>query len=176
MYLAKLNSVWGSSVQTSFSASYNNKGGNDEDTYENFPGFGPSINVHQSISISGGVPTGSGILVTMNNAETLSIAPSIDVDGPRRPHLLQDRLDRIARAEDRHLGGADAVAATCSAVPPTTASTSNACVQIDPNNPAAGTRPFIRRTTTPVEILTTAARDRDIGGLRAGHVETDRTR
>src|SRR5918994_2118728 len=67
MYLVKLNSVWGSNVQTLFSASYNDKGGNAEDTYENFPGFGPSINVHEIISLSGGVPTGSGILVTMNN-------------------------------------------------------------------------------------------------------------
>ena len=50
MYQAKLNSVWGNRLQTSFSASYNNKGGAEEDTYEDFPGFGPSINVHQSTS------------------------------------------------------------------------------------------------------------------------------
>jgi outer membrane receptor protein involved in Fe transport len=34
-------------------------------------------------------------------------------------------------------------------------------VQRDPNNPAAGTRPFMRRTVSPVEILTTRAQDRD---------------
>ena len=76
LYQVKLNSVWGDRLQTTVSASYNNKGGAEEDTYENFPGFGPSVNVHQSLVISGGVPTGSGILVTMNNTETLTIAPS----------------------------------------------------------------------------------------------------
>ena len=41
MYLVKLNSVWGNRLQTPFSASYNNKGGAEEDTYADFPGFGP---------------------------------------------------------------------------------------------------------------------------------------
>ena len=48
VYQAKLNSVWGNRLQTSFSASYNNKGGAEEDTYSDFPGFGPSVNVHQT--------------------------------------------------------------------------------------------------------------------------------
>jgi hypothetical protein len=76
LYQAKLNSVWGNHLQTSFQASYNNKGGADVDTYEDFAGFGPSIEVHESIRISSGLPMGTGRLVTMNNTETISIAPS----------------------------------------------------------------------------------------------------
>lgn len=68
--------MWGNRLQTSFQASYNNKGGADVDTYEDFAGFGPSIEVHESTRISSGLPTGTGRLVTMNNTETLSIAPS----------------------------------------------------------------------------------------------------
>src|SRR5262245_8567962 len=47
MWLGKLNSVFGQHVTTSFSASYNNKGGNDEDTYNDATGFGPRVSVHQ---------------------------------------------------------------------------------------------------------------------------------
>jgi hypothetical protein len=35
--------------------------------------------------------------------------------------------------------------------------------QRDPNNPAAGVVPFMRRYQSPIEVQTTAARDRDIG-------------
>ena len=76
MYLVKLNSVWGNRLQTQIAASYNNKGGAEEDTFADFPGFGPSVEVHETTRISGGVPTGSGTLVTMNNVETISIQPS----------------------------------------------------------------------------------------------------
>ena len=43
--------------------------------------------------------------------------------------------------------------------------------QIDPNNPAAGTVPFYRRYQSPLEIETTAARDRDYRDLRPGQLE-----
>ena len=160
MYLVKLNSVWGDKIQTLFSASYNNKGGAEEDTYDNFPGFGPSVNVHQSTSISGGVPTGSGILVTMNNAETLTIAPSsmamIRGDltyyktGWLGSHELKTGVWAAPTLSRDVLSRATNDGANLERV-----------VQRDPNNPAAGTRPFMRRFVTPVEIETTAARDRD---------------
>ena len=69
MLLGKLNSVWGQHVTTSFSASYNNKGGNDEEAYSDTTGFGPRVLVHQIAPISSGRPTGNGILVEMNNVE-----------------------------------------------------------------------------------------------------------
>lgn len=160
MYLVKLNSVWGSSVQTSFLASYNNKGGNAEDTYENFPGFGPSINVHQSTSISGGVPTGSGVLVTMNNSETLSITPSSM--SMVRGDLTYYKTGWIGSHELKTgIWGAPTLQREVLSRATNDGFQLERVVQLDPNNPAAGTRPFMRRTVAPVEILTTEARDRD---------------
>ena len=160
VYLAKLNSVWGTSLQTSFSASYNNKGGAEEDTYDNFPGFGPSVNVHESIAISGGVPTGSGILVTMNNTETLTIAPS---------NMSMVRGD-LTYYKSGWIGSHELKTGVWAAPTLSRDVLSRATndgfnlervVQLDPNDPAAGVRPFMRRTTLPVEIITTAARDHD---------------
>ena len=160
MYSAKLQSVWGNTVQTMFSASYNNKGGNEEDTFENFPGFGPSINVHQSIAISGGVPTGSGILVTMNNAETLSIQPSSM--SMVRGDLTYYKTGWIGSHELKTgFWGAPTLRREVLSRATNDGFNLERVVQRDPNDPAAGTRPFMRRTTSPVEILTTDANDRD---------------
>jgi hypothetical protein len=160
LYSVKWNSVWGQRLQTQFSASYNNKGGAEADTYDGFQGFGPSIEVHESIRISGGLPTGSGRLVTMNNVETLSIAPSSmaiirgDLTYYRQgwggshefktgfwaaPHLSRDVFSQALND----------------------GFTLERVVQRDPSNPALGVRPFMRRYQTPLEVQTTAARDRD---------------
>jgi hypothetical protein len=160
LYLAKLNSAWGSTLQTSFSASYNNKGGNAEDTYANFPGFGPAINVHQTTSISGGVPTGSGILVTMNNAETLSIAPSSM--SMVRGDLTYYKSGWIGSHEIKTgIWGAPTLQREVLSRATNDGFNLERRVLIDPLNPAAGTRPFMRRTVSPVEVLTTSAKDRD---------------
>ncbi len=160
MYLAKLNSAWSTSLQTFVSASYNNKGGAEEDTYDNFPGFGPSLNVHQSIALSGGVPTGSGILVTMNNAEALTIAPS---------SMSMVRGD-LVYYKSGWLGSHEVKTGVWAAPTLSRDVLSRATndgfnlervVQRDPNNLAAGFRPFMRRTVSPIEIVTTEARDRD---------------
>src|SRR5262245_66507795 len=76
MVLGMLNSVFCQHVTTSFSASYNNKGGNDEEAYSDATGFGPRVTVHQIAPISNGRPTGNGILVEMNNVETKVLQPS----------------------------------------------------------------------------------------------------
>lgn len=161
MFLTKLNSVWGDNIQTSFSASYNNKGGNEEDTYRNYPGFGPSIQVHRSTAISGGVPTGSGILVTMNSAETQTIAPSSM--SMVRGDLTYYKSGWIGSHEFRTgLWAAPTLSRELLSRANNDGFTLERVVQVDPANPAAGTRPFMRRTVSPVEILTTKARDRDI--------------
>lgn len=161
LYQAKLSSVWGQRLQTSFQVSYNNKGGAREDTYRNFPGTGPSVQVHQSTRLSGGVPTGSGILVTMNNVETQSIQPSSMLmlrgdltyyrDGWIGSHEFKTGIwaaPRLSRdIYDRALNDGF---------------TLERVVQRDPNNIAAGVRPFYRRYQSPLEVHTTSARDRDI--------------
>jgi hypothetical protein len=160
MYQVKLNSVWTNRITTQISGSYNNKGGSKEDTWADFAGFGPQVEVHQNTIISGGRPTGTGVLVTMNNTQTIDIQPSWmwvfrgDLtyfrDGWAGSHefktgvwaapvLARDVLQRtvndgfiLERVRPR-----------------------------DPSNPSAGVIPFYRRYETPSEVLTTAARDRD---------------
>lgn len=164
MYVAKLNSLWGQRVTTAFSASYNNKGGNDRDTYEDAQGLvGPLVEVHQSTVISGGVPTGSGILVMMNNVETRNLSPSsmmilrgdltyFKEEGWAGSHELKTGIwaaPRLRRDVTTTLSGEGLRLERVR--------------QIDPNNAAAGTVPYFRRFEDPVELQETAARDRDIG-------------
>ncbi|MGQ0734013.1 MAG: TonB-dependent receptor domain-containing protein [Acidobacteriota bacterium] len=161
LYQVKLNSVWGNRLQTSFQASYNNKGGADVDTYENFPGFGPQVEVHQSTRISQGLPTGTGRLVTMNNAQTLSISPS---------SMLVLRGDLTYYKEG--WAGSHELKTGIWAAPSLERDVFNRALndgfvlervrQRDPNNPAAGLVAFQRQFISPIEIQTTAARDRDI--------------
>jgi hypothetical protein len=161
LYAVKLNSVWTDRLQTQVSASYNNKGGATEDTYKDFKGFGPSVEVHQRTSLSGGVPTGSGRLVTMNNSDTISIAPSSMV---------------VMRADLTYyhvgFGGQHEFKTGFWAAPSLERDVFSRALndgfvlervrQRDPNNPAAGLVPYHRRFLSPLEIQTTAARDRDI--------------
>lgn len=161
LYQAKLNSIWGNRVQTMFQASYNNKGGADVDTYEDFPGFGPSVQVHQTTRISQGLPTGTGLLVTMNNAQTLSIAPS---------SMLVFRGDLTYYQEG--WAGSHEFKTGIWAAPELSRDVFSRALnegfilervrQRDPNNPAAGLVPYQRQFVSPIEIQTTAARDRDI--------------
>ncbi|HYU78507.1 MAG TPA: TonB-dependent receptor, partial [Vicinamibacterales bacterium] len=160
LYQIKLNSVWGTRLQTSVQASYNNKGGADVDTYEDFPGFGPSVDVHQSTRISQGLPTGTGRLVTMNNAETLSIAPSSMLvlrgdltyyrEGWGGSHEFKTGMWAAPRLERDVFSRALNDGFTLERVR-----------QRDANNPAAGLVPFQRTYVSPIELQTTAARDRD---------------
>lgn len=162
LYQVKVNSAWSNRLQTMVSASYNNKGGAEEDTYRDFQGFGPSIEVHQNTRISGGLPTGSGVLVTMNNVETISIAPSSMMifrgdltfyqQGWGGSHEFKTGIWAAPRLERDILNRALNDGFTLERM-----------VQRDPANPAAGLRPFHRRYQSPIEVLTTAARDRDIG-------------
>ncbi len=164
MYQVKLNSAWGQSITTSFSASYNNKGGNDVDTYENAQGLsGPQIEVHQLTTISGGVPTGNGILATMNNVENRNLSPSSMA-------ILRGDLTYF---KDEGWFGSHELKTGIWAAPSlsrdvtTTLSGDGLRLervrQIDPNNTAAGTVTFFRRFEDPVTLRETAARDRDIG-------------
>jgi hypothetical protein len=161
LYQVKLNSVWTDRLQTQVSASYNNKGGASEDTYENFQGFGPAVEVHSSIRISGGLPTGSGALVNMNNVETLSIAPSSML-------ILRGDLTYYHVG----FGGQHELKTGIWAAPRLTRDVFSIAnndgfvlerVRLrDPDDLHSGLVPFQRRFVEPIEIQTTAARDRDI--------------
>jgi len=162
MYVGKLNSVFGQHVTTSFSASYNNKGGNDEEAYSDATGFGPRVTVHQIAPISNGRPTGNGILVEMNNVETKVLQPSWML-------ILRGDLTYYHQG----LVGSHELKTGIWAAPRLARDVTSRVVadgfrleeqrQIDPNNPSGGTVPFHRRYETPAVFQETAARDRDIG-------------
>jgi hypothetical protein len=162
MYLGKLSSVWGQKLTTTFSVSYNNKGGEDEDTYNNASGFGPRVAVHQNAVTSQGRPTGSGELVTMNNVESRSLAPSSMM-------ILRGDLTYY------HAGGIGSheLKTGIWAAPrlwrDVTSRRSNdgflleEVRQLDPAMLNENTVAFHRRYEEPIEFHETAARDRDVG-------------
>lgn len=162
MYQVKLNSVWGERLTTQLAGSYNNKGGNDAGTYATVTGSGPQMLVHQLANLSGGVPTGNGALVTMDNAQSRSLSPSSML-------VLRGDLTYYRRG----WAGSHEFKTGIWAAPRLWRDVTNMLVndgyilnevrQIDPNSPAAGTVAFHRRFEEPVERVTTDARDRDIG-------------
>jgi hypothetical protein len=163
MYQARLNSVLTDRLTLQVSGSYNNKGGSDEDTYNKQRGVGPQISVHQSTTISGGRPTGTGQLVEMNNVQSQSLSPSsmlvfrgdltyYQPGGWLGAHEFKTGIwagARLAREVTNRLVNDGFILEEVR--------------QIDPNNMAGGTVPFHRRYESPLVVQTTAARDRDIG-------------
>ncbi len=162
MYQAKLNSVWGEHVTTQLSGSFNNKGGNDIDTYRTVAGAGPQVLVHQLTNLSGGVPTGNGALVTMDNVQSQSLSPSSML-------VLRGDLTYFRSG----WAGSHELKTGIWAAPRLWRDVTNMLVndgfflnevrQIDPANPNGGTVAFHRRYEAPLETMTTDARDRDIG-------------
>jgi hypothetical protein len=167
MYQSKLNSVWSNRLTTSFSASYNNKGGEERDTYDGSPGFGPRVSVHQRTAISGGIPVGNAELVTMNNVETTPLLPSSMLmlrgdltyyqDGWLGSHEFKTGIWAAPRLRRQVV---DVLANPLSSGEGLRLEEVR---QIDPNDPSAGVVPFHRRYESPVELVTTDAQDRDIG-------------
>lgn len=162
LYQVKMNSVWSNRLQTQFQASYNNKGGADDESYNQARGVGPQVSVHRSTTISQGRPTGTGQLVQMNNVQSVSLQPS---------SMLVFRGDLTYYREG--WAGSHEFKTGIWAAPQlhrdiTTRLVNDGFIQEevrqrDPNNPAAGVVPFHRRYETPIEVHTVAARDRDIG-------------
>ncbi len=103
---ARVNSVWTNQLTSALSVSYNNKRGNDANTYDGVDLNGPQIRdpsgfVHQRWPSGGHRGTGPAEHARLDRA----------VEGPhladsRRPDLLQAGLGRRPRVARRHLGGA----------------------------------------------------------------------
>src|SRR3954449_1804956 len=158
----KVASVWTNRLTSQVSGSYNNKSGNDENTYAGVNLSGPQIIVHQDIFTSGGVPTGSGGLVNMNTPQSIAISPSSmltlrgDItyytEGFAGSHEFKTGIFAAPRLRrdtiTNYVNGGYALLETR---------------QIDPANPAAGTTPFHMQTRSPASIPSIAERDRDIG-------------
>jgi hypothetical protein len=162
LYGAKLQSVWGKSITTTFTASYNDKSGNDQSTFEQTPGTGPQIVIHNSANLQGGVLQGSGRILEGGNVQSFSLQPASQIivrgdltwfkegwggthefqtgffAAPRNRYDLQTQFvnDGFVLEEQRLR---------------------------DPNNAGAGAIPFRRLYQSPVNVKTREAHDRNIG-------------
>ena len=106
LYSGKITSVWGQSVTTTFTGSYNNKGGNDVNTFEALGLSGPQIVIHDSATPSGATLQGSGAHSRRRQPAVLLLSAGIADHHPRRSHLVQGRLGRQPPVPDRPLRGA----------------------------------------------------------------------
>ena len=162
MYQAKLNSVWGDRLMTQLSGSFNNKGGSDIDTYSIATGVGPQVLVHQLTTLSGGVPSGNGALVTMDNVQSRSLSPSSMI--VLRGDLTYYRTGWAGSHEFKTgIWAAPRLRRDVTNMLVNDGYILNEVRQIDPTSPSAGTVSFHRRYEGPLETMTTDARDRDIG-------------
>ena len=161
LYQGKLNSVWNNRLTTQVSASYNNKSGNDIDTYNGVDLNGPQIAVHNDIFINRGIPTGTGILVQKNTPTSIAISPASML-------VLRGDLTYFQEA----WGGSHEFKTGIYAAPRLKRDTTTNYVndgfdlqetrQIDPSNPAAGTVVWHERFRTPAINPSIVERDSDI--------------
>jgi hypothetical protein len=78
VYSAKVTSAWGDRLTTTFSVGYNDKSGNDNDTYDAF-GFdaqGPNVQIYDGTRISSGLITGNSLILEGGNNATRTFVPA----------------------------------------------------------------------------------------------------
>jgi outer membrane receptor protein involved in Fe transport len=162
LYGARLQSVWGQRITTTFTASYNNKGGSDRSTVEQSPGQGPQIIIHRDFVVQGNTLQGTGRILEGGNVQNFALLPASQVilrgdltwfkEGWKGSHEFQtgffaaprNRYDQITEyvndgfvLEEQRMR--------------------------DPSNPAAGTVAFHRRYRDPVSLQTREAHDSNYG-------------
>lgn len=146
-YVARLTSVWGSTMTTRFLAGYNTKGLNPSfSVFENHLGTGgPSRPVHQTAFASAGIVQGSGRIAVLDNIASRNITPAskltfsadmtyFHAGGWAGSHEIQvgTYLQPRLKAQNTIYYSGDGFAL-------------EEMVLRDPANPAAGTIPFHRR-------------------------------
>ncbi len=160
----KLSSVWGTNLTTTFLVGYNNKGSNSQDTFAWLNGIqkgaGPNTQIYQSTRISGGLITGSGLILEGGNRDVEGISPaSVTMirgdstwykSGWKGTHEFQTGFFIEPR----------------NTYDTTSRFTNDGFYQEfrvprDYNNPSLGTIPFRRSYATPTEITTRSARDQN---------------
>jgi hypothetical protein len=80
MYGARLTSVFGGGVTTTFAASYNTKGGNSQDSYDGGDRGNPLTQYHLSATPNGGIVLGSGLLARGGNWTSTACTACFDLD------------------------------------------------------------------------------------------------
>jgi hypothetical protein len=76
LYHTRLNSVWTNQLTTSFAFNYNNKRGNDADTYADLAITGPQREIHQNAFTQQGIQVGTGSLARLDNPQSIALSDS----------------------------------------------------------------------------------------------------
>jgi hypothetical protein len=161
LYGVRLQSIWGSRVTSTFTASYNDKSGNDVSTLGNAPGRGPQVVIHRGLEPNAGVPTGNGRVLEGGNLQSLNLQPSSML--VIRGDLTYFKPGWIGTHEFQ----TGFFAAPRNRYDQQTEYFNDGFVleeryMRDPGNPAAGLAPFHRRYQGPVSLKTREAHDRDL--------------
>ena len=162
LYSAKINSVWSNRLTTTFLAGYNNKGGASESTYKwsRFQGSGPQIEVYSGTSISAGLIRGNNRVVLGGNRDLEDIAPASLI-------ALRGDLTFLQQGwQGSHEFQTGFFIEPRNVYDVTTQYLNDGFILEqrtwkDPDNPAAGTIPFLRQYVSPTTLQTRKARDSD---------------
>jgi hypothetical protein len=169
MYGTKLTSTWGQRVTSTFSASYNRKGGNSLDSYKDRSLSGPLTEYHREAFVNQGILQGSGLLVRGGQWASTACDACYDLD---TSSILMLRGDVTWYA--RGGAGTHDVQTGFLALPQNNFDKNIQYLndgfifeerrQINPNDPALGTVPFHRQYVIgSLDQHTASGRDRDIG-------------
>ena len=146
------------------------KGGNDVGYLQHLGRTGPQALVHRLTTLSGGVPSGDGALVTMDNVQSQSLSPSSMI---RASGDLTYYQAGWPVAQDPRPGSGPlrlcADGRTCWS---TTVTSSTKLRQIDPSNPSGGTVSFHRGTRDRSKTLPRRSRPATSAST-AGLLETE---
>jgi len=162
LYGAKLTSVWGQRMTTTFVVSYNNKGGSDASTFADYNGSGPDTIYHQSASLNGARMVGDGRLIEGGNLET-----GLE---PLSPSSLWTLRGDLTYFKDG-LAGSHEFQTGFFAAPQSKYDTENIYINngfileersmVNPADASRGTIPFHRQYVDALDIKTRQARDRN---------------
>jgi len=169
MYGAKLTSIWGQNVTSTFTTSYNTKGGNSLDSYEGRTLTGPLVEYHREAFLNQGIMQGSGLLVRGGQWASTACDGCYDLD---TSSILMLRGDLTWYA--RGWAGTHDVQTGFLAMPRNHFDKNIQYLndgfifeerrQVNPRDPSAGTVPFHRQYVIgSLEQHTASGRDRDIG-------------
>ena len=169
MYGAKLTSVWGQTLTSTFSTSYNRKGGNSRDSYAGRTLTGPLTEYHREAFVNQGILQGSGLLVRGGQWASTACDACYDLD---TSSMLMFRGDLTWYA--RGWAGTHDVQTGFLALPRNHFDKNVVYLndgfifeerrQINPADPSAGTLPFHRQFVIgSLDQHTASGRDRDIG-------------
>jgi len=162
LYSGKITSVWGMRTTTTFTASYNGKGGSDASTFAGLGLTGPQIVIHDSANLQGTTVQGSGRILEGGNLQSYSFQPASQIvvrgdvtyhkDGWAGNHQFQTGFFAAPRStydqQTEYVNGGFVLEEHRLRTK---------------GDIAGGTVPFHRRYNAPVSLTTRAARDRDIG-------------